>query len=101
MAEAAWVLRPAARSDLETIWREGARQWGDAQADRYADALFSLFDLLAAFPDLARPRQEFTPSVRIHPSGSHLVIYQSDDQGVEIIRILHAHQDFMAYLSED
>ncbi|MCR8550044.1 MULTISPECIES: type II toxin-antitoxin system RelE/ParE family toxin [Rhodobacterales] len=49
---------------------------------------------------MAREREEFTPPVRIHPSGSHLVIYRREGQGVEIIRILHTHQDLMAYLND-
>jgi len=49
---------------------------------------------------MARERAEFTPSVRIHPSGSHLVIYRLAGQGIEIIRILHAHQNLMTYLQE-
>jgi toxin ParE1/3/4 len=95
-----WVLRPAAEADLSEIWLDGAERWGVEQADRYADGLFALFDLLAAYPEMAREREEFTPPVRIHPSGSHLVIYRREGQGVEIIRILHTHQDLMAYLND-
>lgn len=93
-----WVIRSAAETDLSDIWHQGAENWGVAQADRYADGLFSLFDLLADFPEIARERVEFSPPVRIHPSGVHLVIYRSDGQGIEIIRILHAHQNLSAYL---
>jgi len=95
-----WAIRPAAQADLAEIWRNGAARWGVEQADRYADGLFALFDLLAGFPEMARERVEFSPPVRIHPSGSHLVIYQLEGQGVEIIRVLHAHQNLTAYLLE-
>lgn len=95
-----WVIRPAAETDLSDIWHYGADNWGIEQADRYADGFFALFDLLADFPEMARERNEFTPPVRIHPSGVHLVIYRTDGQGVEIIRILHAHQNLTAYLLE-
>lgn len=95
-----WVLRPAAEADLSGIWLQGSASWGDEQAERYADGLFAVFDLLAEFPEMARERGEFRPPVRIHPSGSHLVIYRSEGQGIEIIRILHAHQNLMAYLQE-
>lgn len=95
-----WVIRPAAETDLSGIWHYGADNWGIEQADRYADSLFALFDLLADFPEMARERSEFTPAVRIHPSGAHLVIYRAEGQGVEIIRILHAHQNLTAYLLE-
>jgi toxin ParE1/3/4 len=95
-----WVLRPAAEDDLSNIWLEGAASWGVEQAERYADGLFALFDLLCQFPEIARERTEFSPAVRIHPSGAHLVIYRQTETGIEIIRILHGHQNLTAYLSD-
>lgn len=95
-----WVLRPAAETDLSGIWLNGAASWSVEQAERYADGLFAVFDLLAEFPEMARERGEFTPPVRIHPSGSHLVIYRLEGQGIEIIRVLHAHQNLTAYLQD-
>ena len=95
-----WVIRPAAETVLSNIWHYGADNWGKEQADHIADSLFALFDLLADFPEMARERDEFRPPVRIHPSGVHLVIYRTDGQGVEIIRILHAHQNLFAFLLE-
>jgi toxin ParE1/3/4 len=38
--------------------------------------------------------------VRIHPNDAHLVIYRKEEQGIEIIRILHARQNLTAYLLE-
>jgi toxin ParE1/3/4 len=95
-----WVIRPAAQADLAEIWRHGADTWGPEQADRYADAVFALFDLLAEFPEMARERSVFSPPIRIYPSGAHLVVYRLEGQAVEIIRILHAHQNLTAYLLE-
>ena len=95
-----WVIRPAAEADLTVIWLHGAATWGVEQAERYSDSLFAVFDLLADFPELARERAEFMPPVRIHPSGSHLVIYRSEGQGIEIIRVLHVHQNLMAFLQD-
>ncbi len=93
-----WVIRPTAETDLSDIWHHGAVNRGIEQADRYADGLFALFDLLSDFPEMARERDEFSPAVRIHPSGVHLVIYRVDGHTVEIVRILHAHQNLTAYL---
>lgn len=95
-----WVIRPAAQDDLSGIWRHGAQTWGVDQADRYADTLFAVFDLLAGFPEMAPARAEVTPPVRIHPVGAHLVIYRTEGAGVDILRILHAHQNLTAYLLE-
>lgn len=96
-----WVLRPAAEADLSGIWLEGASRWGVEQAEHYTDGLFALFDLLVEFPEIARERAEFSPPVRIHTSGAHLVIYRRERQGIEIVRILHGHQSLSAYLSDD
>lgn len=93
-----WTIRQVAQADLSDIWRHGADNWGIEQAERYVDGLFALFDLLAEFPEMDRERTEFSPPARIHPSGAHLVIYWLEGQGVEIIRILHAHQKLTAYL---
>lgn len=95
-----WVLRPAAEADLSEFWLHGAERWSVEQAERYSDGLFAVFDLLAEFPEMAREREEFSPPVRVYLSGSHLVIYRLEGQGVEIIRILHAHQNLTAYLHE-
>ena len=93
-----WTIRPAARDDLATIWRESASNWGEAQADRYADSLFALFDLLVRFPELAPERPEFAPPVRIHPIGAHIVIYHAGGDGIEVIRVLHARQELTTFL---
>lgn len=95
-----WAVRPAAPADLADVWRHSAVHWGAEQADHYSDGLFALFDLLAEFPELGRERTEFAPPVRIHPSGAHLVIYRLTGRGVEIVRVLHAHQNLTAYLSD-
>lgn len=95
-----WTLRPAAEVDLSDIWLQGASTWGMDQADGHADGLFALFDLLAEFPEIARERTEFSPPMRIHPSGAHLVMYRKTEVGIELIRILHAHQNLAAFLLE-
>lgn len=95
-----FALRPAARADLSKIWTDGAATWGMNQADRYADGLFMLFELLATFPEMARERAEFNPPIRVYPSESHLVIYRMQGQGIEIFRILHTRQNLTAFLLE-
>ena len=98
--DSGWVLRPAAEADLSDIWLHGAPQWGVEQAERSADGFFALFDLLVEFPEIARERAEFSPPVRIHSIGAHLVTYLKVEQGIEVIRILHGHQNLTAYLSD-
>jgi len=59
-----------------------------------------MFDLLSAQPEIARLRNEFTPPVRIHSYGSHLVIFETTGTRISIIRVLHQHRDVLALLGE-
>jgi hypothetical protein len=63
-------------------------------------ALFAAFDVLADFLQMARKRVGFAPPVRMHPNGRHLVLYVLQNGVAEIIRVLHARQDFMAFPGE-
>lgn len=91
-------LRPRAEADLEDIWQYGAAEWSAEQADRYIDGLAAVFDLLCAMPVIARERAEFTPPVRIHPTGLHLVIYRIADDHLDILRVLGGRQDWQKVL---
>jgi toxin ParE1/3/4 len=94
---APYALTAQAVADLDEIWRYGAQTWSPDQADRYIDDLVRCFELIAAIPTIARERQEFTPPVRIHVHGQHLIIYRVT-LGVEVIRILGGRQDWRRLL---
>jgi toxin ParE1/3/4 len=88
-------LTQSAVEDIHAIYRYGAQQFGLKQADAYHSQLERAFEFLAINPLAARARLELSPPVRIHPVGSHLVIYQVDEDGVLlIIRVRHAHEDW-------
>lgn len=48
-----------AQADLDRIWRRGFKEWGECQADKYYNAFFERFELLAEQPLL-------------HPSADHI-----------------------------
>lgn len=98
MDDPGYRLTPAARADLAAIWRYGAGRWSEDRADLYLDALVTTFEIVAEFPAIARERAEFTPPVRIHPSGAHLVVYLTGAGGVTVLRVLHNRQDILATL---
>jgi toxin ParE1/3/4 len=51
-----YKLTRRAEQDLIDIYIEGFRQFGEAQAEAYAQKLVETFELLAKFPRLARER---------------------------------------------
>ena len=94
-----FVLKPAARADLAEIWSYGAETWGPKQADAYARDLNRSFTTLATFPRMGRAHTRSTPPVRVHPTRQHLAIYTEDADGITILRILGAAQDWSGILS--
>jgi toxin ParE1/3/4 len=80
-------LTRAAQEDLIKISVTGIENFGVSQARRYHDALFEVFDLLAANPKMARERVEFTTPCRIHRFQSHVIIYQIEGNDIRIIRV--------------
>ncbi len=91
-------LRPLAKQDLNNIWLYSFQNWGEAQADQYFDQLSKAIELLGSAPMMSHIRQEFTPPVRIHHHASHLIIYVTTEDSVEIIRVLHESMDIEALL---
>ena len=88
-------LTRAAENDIIRIYVDGARLFGEAQAERYHQELESVFELLAANPRMARERHEIAPPVRVHPFKAHLVVYVIEDSGgILIVRVRHGHEDW-------
>ena len=88
-------LTQAAEDDLVNIYLDSIRLFGRAQAEHYYAGLHATFDFLGQNPNAARERRQIQPSARMHPHKSHLVFYQLEDQGILIIRIRHAHENWM------
>ena len=45
---------------------------------------------------MARLRSELSPPMRVHPCGSHVILYVVDvERGVVIVRVRHGREDWM------
>jgi toxin ParE1/3/4 len=88
-------LTRKAADDLHQIYLEGMRLFGAEQAALYHARLRQTFEILSANPLIARERLEINPPVRIHPCGSHVVVYVTEDQGsILIVRVRHGREDW-------
>ena len=97
----AYRLSVEAEEDVIGIYISGTEQFGPVQAERFHDNLEKIFNFLSEYPQVARVREELTPSVRVHPFGSHIIMYNVDEAGdVFVIRIRHAHEDWLTHLSQ-
>lgn len=84
-----------AEVDLRLIFLEGMDRFGPRQAERYREAFKREFDLLAQFPDMARRRDVWPESIRAFPHGSHVILYELEDEGIVILRVRHGREDWL------
>ena len=98
MASHQLVIAPAAKNDLKNIYQYGLRQWGQAQSESYLSTLKNQFWLLTQQPLMGTERSELLPETRSLPIESHTLFYRVTANRVEIIRVLHGHQDPQRHL---
>ena len=90
-----YTLSFLAEEDLIQIYIDGATSFGLEQARQYHQKLFQVFQFLAENPLAAPIRPELTAEIRVHPVASHIVLYTARQQGILILRIRHAHEDWL------
>jgi len=92
-----YKLTGKAEDDVVSIYLEGLKTFGEAQAERYHLELEGVFEAIGHSPYLARERRELSPPMRVHPHGSHIIIYLVDAaKNVLIVRVRHAREDWVA-----
>ncbi|MBK5970188.1 MULTISPECIES: type II toxin-antitoxin system RelE/ParE family toxin [Thiorhodovibrio] len=89
-----YVLSEAAEEDLLQIYIAGATEFGLDQARRYHQRLHQACEFLAENPLAAPERSELSPACRIHPAGSHIVIYRIRKYDIFILRVRHGREDW-------
>lgn len=80
-----------AEDDIQQILQYTLETWGDRQLREYAAGFDRVFDLLAEFPLLGRPR--FEPHIYAHRMREHVIYYSFSAEQLMIRRILHKHRD--------
>jgi plasmid stabilization system protein ParE len=95
-----FVLAPAACGDLVEIWDYYATIIDDINvADRIRDELFAAFGDLAKTPGMGHYRTDLAAEpLRFWRVREYLIIYRSEKQPLEIVRVLHGKRDVQALL---
>ncbi len=74
------------------IWAHIAAD-NEGAADRGIASLHERFTTLAENPMAGRSRPELLPDLRSFPAGSHTIFYSPQEDGVEIVRVIHGARD--------
>ena len=81
-------LSENAREDLRRIYRRGLREYGEAQADEYYNALFDRFEEIAEQPFLYPAVDDIREGYRRSVCGVDSIYYRIEGETVEIIAII-------------
>ncbi len=87
-----------AKKDLVNVYLYGKQMFGEFQAEKYNDGFIKSFDFVADNFYAVRERTEFTPPVLIHTFGSHIIIYNIQNDYVFIVRILNGRQYWQQFI---
>lgn len=82
-------LSQEAEEDLIRLYRYGFYRFGEAQADRYFEVLYSCFDRIAKNPEQFPTADRIRKDYRFCVCGSDTIYFKFGFEGlVEIIRII-------------
>ena len=82
-------LLPQAELELEEIGDHIAED-SPANAQRFIERLTRKFVVLGRNPRIGRARRDLRPDLRSFRYGAYLILYRAVDDGVEIVRVVHA-----------
>jgi toxin ParE1/3/4 len=88
-----------AEADLDEIWFYIAVDTV-AAADNLLDDIDKSCRLLAMEPNAGRLRPELAPHLRSFPVGRYVLFYRPQDDGIEVVRVLHSARDIES-ISDD
>jgi toxin ParE1/3/4 len=83
---------PEAEKDLDEITDFIAAD-DPAAAYRLIDGIEAKCQALAEMPGMGRGREELAPDLRSSHVGKYIIFYRSEDEGIEVIRVIHGYRD--------
>ena len=61
---------------------------------RWQDEIYATLQLLGSMPGIGAARETPRLKSRMFPKEGYLIFYRPDDEGIEILRVLHAARDW-------
>jgi toxin ParE1/3/4 len=91
------VLSHRAESDLAEIWHSIAEA-NPSAADRLLARISNRIEQLRHFPAIGAPRSDIAERVRLIAEGRYVILYETYNEVVEIVRVLHGARDIASEL---
>ena len=101
MKALSYRISEKAVEDLENIWTYTFHKWSIEQADRYYNLIISEIEFIAKNFMTGKSMGNIKSGYRASIVKSHLIFYRkTEDNNVEIIRILHQRMDIETRIDE-
>lgn len=91
-------LIPAAKEDLQDIWRYTVKKWGRSQAELYISSLKSACHQLIFTPTIGRPAANLGKNVRIYRHQHHYIFYLEKQADIIFLAFLHEKRDILQHM---
>ena len=82
------VLTQEADQDLDNLYVDGFKRWGEEQADQYYNTRLDHFEVLCDNPFLYRAIDEIREGYRRSVCGKHSIFYRVVDNTVEVMGLV-------------
>ena len=92
-------LTPAAKADLQSVWRYTVTQWGEPQAEHYTGAIRQACHNLLAKPLIGKALPQVHEELRAFRCQHHIIFYLVDETGITFIAFLHERTDMLQHLT--
>lgn len=97
-----YIISSAAISDLREIWLYTYKTWSSEQADRYYNLLMDEIETLTKSHIQGKDYQHIRKGYKYVRVKSHMIFYrETEDEQIEIIRILHGKMDVDSIIEEN
>lgn len=93
-----YIISPLAESDLESIWRYTAENWGVKQANNYIIEIEDKIKFASEHPTKGKSSDDIRAGYFRLNANSHILFYTATDGVVHIRRVLHQSMSFGLHL---
>ncbi|MBC8320509.1 MAG: type II toxin-antitoxin system RelE/ParE family toxin [Bacteroidetes bacterium] len=101
MKNQSYKISEKAIEDLENIWTYTLHSWSIEQADRYYNLIINEIEFITKNFMIGKSMDHTKNGYRASIVKSHLIFYRkSQDNQVEVIRILHQRMDIETIINE-
>ena len=93
-----YTLADEIELDLAWVYRVGLDNFGEDQAGKYLNEIYKVFDLLSDNPQMGVNFKIGDKDLQRHTHKSHVIIFQSNDNDVKILRMFYGKSEYLSQL---